>query len=242
MRRFLLGIATVLLCFPRLSEARSLPFEIPLDLQFQGLAIEPTGKVAISDDISLTATVAYESVNSTSIGANEILLRHDGERISLWGGKLVPEFGQAWDQETMPIALHASEYEGTSQMGIGGVVLLGTLSGVEMHAGGTMFEESEHRAYVVSAEVKFPSGVTLLGARMKTAEREGRLVSVRSEFPIGATSVEPLLEIAQLSDTKILSAGIGMETEGVYYSLQHSTRLTAGRVDSVIQASMRWSR
>ena len=241
MRQFLPAIAAVLLWFPQRSEARSLSFELPLDLQCQGVAIEPSGTVAIGDEISLTVAMVYESSDGTTIGTEEVLLRHDGERISLWGGKLVPEFGQAWDQETVPIALHSSEYEGTSQMGIGVAVLLGTLSGIEVRTAGTMFEESEHRAYVVSAEVKFPSGVTVLGARMKTAEREGKLVSIRAEFPVGPTSLEPLLELAQLHDKRILSAGIGMEAAGVYCSLQHSTRLTAGRVESVIQASMRWS-
>ena len=242
MRQFLPVFAAVLLWFPQRSEASSLSFEFPLDLQYQELAIEPSGSVSISDEISVTITAVYESSNAGVLTTDEILLRHDGDRLSLWGGKFAPEFGQAWDQEQLPISVHASEYEGASQMGIGASVLLGAVSGIQMRTAGAVFEESERSAYIVSAELTFPSGVTVLGANLKTAEREGNLVSVRAELPVGRASLEPLLELAQLRDKQILSAGIGMESDGLYYSLQHSTRLTAGRADSVIQASLRWSR
>ncbi len=226
---------------PGLAEGRSFRFELPLELQFQELGFEPTAELDLGGGFSAQSVMVYESGEEDQIRAEELLLRHDGERISLWGGNFSPAFGQAWDQGAAVLENHAAAYEASAQMGIGGSLRVGNEAAQDLRLVGNVTGEAGQFMYTMSVEVQPVPGLTLLGAMLSTREEEGTLVGLRADLPLGQSRVTPLVELAQLGGEMIVSTGLGLKSGGMHYGLEHSFRLASSHTESLVQASARWA-
>ncbi len=239
-RRFLCSLVFCA-ALPGLAEGRSFTFELPLELQFQELGVEPRAELDLGGGFSVQSVMVYESDEDHQIAGEEIRLRHDGERISFWGGNFSPAFGQAWDQDAAVLENHAAAYEADAQMGIGGSLRVGNEAARDLRLVGNVTGEAGQLMYTLSVEVQPVPGLTLLGAMLRTSEEQGRLIGLQGELPLGESRVTPLVELAQVGDEMIVSTGLGVASGGMHYGLEHSSRLASSHTESLVQASARWA-
>lgn len=239
MRVFLPFIIAIGIGLPSVGVARTLSYQFPLETQFQDLSVEPTGSLELGRGFSINSGLVFES--ATELYAETIVLRHEGERTSLWCGKINPGFGQAWDQDVVPLASHASEYELSGKLGVGGSLVLSENDSSTLQMSATVFQHSDYSAYVLSTEVQTNSGISFIGSTINSQDRQGQLIGLRAQIQIRDNVLEPLFEFAHLGDEKIASTGIGIQTKQAYLTIQHSTRILSDRTDSLVQASLRWT-
>lgn len=241
MRVLIPAIASLCIGISGFAEASTATLQLPLDLQFQDLAVEPEAQVQLGAGLSLTTVLVYESASPSDFGPQEILLRRDGEVISLWAGKFNPQFGNAWDQDTAPFASHSASYELTEKFGLGGALAFGNDDDSQLRLAANVFGDSKDPSYTLSAEAQPLPGVTLISAMMHADEEMGLLLGATAEFSVGEHSLAPLLEVARMTDHMIISTGLCLEDGRLRYGVQHSAITGDANRESIVQATASWS-
>lgn len=241
MRPSILVISSLCIAVPAITEASTASVDFPLELQFQDVALEPAVEVELGSGLSLETVVVYESAAPNAIGAEEVLLRREGEWLSLWGGKFNPQFGNAWDQDVAVFDGHAANYELTEKMGLGAALHWGGEESSRFRVSANLFGDRSNPSYTMSLEAKALEGLTLTTATMLVDEEQGLLLGAHADFSVGERQVAPLVEVARLADQLLLSMGLAVEDGGMRYTLQNSARRSAEGDESIVQATASWS-
>lgn len=246
-------IAVLSIALPAAAEASTTSLEVPLELQFQGVAVErgvafepglvlePGVAVDLGHGLQLQTVAVYESAAPEDFGAEELLLRRDGEFLSVWSGKFNPAFGQAWDQDVAVFDGHAGAYELTEKFGFGAAVQWGDDTDAQLKLTGNVFGDPTRPSYTMSVEAQPIVGLTLITAVMDADNQQGLLLGARSEFSIGERTLAPLVEIATIADELLLSMGLSLDEGAMRYTLQNSARRTSFGDESIVQATASWA-
>ena len=234
-------IAT-LLAFTGVAEANSVSFGTPLELQFQTVGIEPTASVGIGPGMTVNTTLVIEPGepgDATAFTAEEFSVRYDGDTVALWAGKFNPQFGAAWDQDVGVFDASASAYEVTERFGIGGSVALGSLSNTQLVA--NAFGDTSSLSYSLALDTQPTPGLTLRSGVLADQGQTGVLLGLSGDIAVGAKSIAPLLEVAQLDDTIILSSGLSVSHNGLRCALMHSNIILPSESRTQTQITASWS-
>ena len=238
----LVATLATLLAFTEIAEANSASFNAPLELQFQTVGIEPTASVGIGPGMTVNTTLVIEPGepgDATAFTAEEVLVRYDGDTVALWAGKFNPQFGAAWDQDVGVFDASASAYEVTERFGIGGSVALASLSNTQLVA--NAFGDTSNLSYSLALDTQPTPGLTLRSGVLADQGQKGVLVGVSGDIAVGAKSIAPLLEVAQLDDTIILSSGLSVSHNGLRCALMHSNIVLPSESRTQTQITATWS-
>ncbi len=224
------------------AEANSVSLDTPLELQFQTVAIEPTASVGIGPGVTVNTTWVIEPGNpgdATALTSEEFSVRYDGDTVALWAGKFNPQFGAAWDQDVGVFDTSASAYEVTERFGIGGSVGLGSLANTQLVA--NAFGDASSLSYALALDTQPTPGLTLRSGVLADQGQKGVLLGASGDIAVGAKSFAPLVEVAQLNDTIILSSGLSVSHNGLRCALMHSNIVLASEVRTQTQITATWS-
>jgi hypothetical protein len=236
-------IAT-LLAFSGSAHANSLSLGTPLELQFQAVAIEPTVSADVGHGISFNTTFVVEpglEGDATAFSPEEFLMRFDGDSVAIWAGKFNPQFGAAWDQDVGVFDASASAYELTERFGVGGSLTLGTglLSNTQLVA--NAFGATGGISYTMALDTQATPGLTLRSGVLSEKGQKGVLLGVSGDITVAEKSLSPLLEVAQLEDSLIISSGLSVVHNGLRCSLLHSNIILPAQTETQTQLTATWS-
>jgi hypothetical protein len=234
-------VTSLAIALPAAAEAKSTSADFPLELQFQGVGVEPAASADLGLGVSVESVAVFDSGAPEDFGVEELLLRREGEVLSLWGGKFNPAFGHAWDQDVAVFDGHAAEYETKERLGIGAAMQWGDEEAVALQLSGSVFGNPALPSYAVSLEAQPTPGLTLNTALMHADNQRGILLGARCEIIIGERSVAPLVEVARVADALLLSTGLSIDEGGMRYTLQNSSKQSSLGDETIVQATASWT-